>query len=334
MDKNIKATLTKFTISEEEFRDMVTVRRMSDAAIGRQLGVCSVTVQHWRKKLGVERSFARKEVVVSQPRRKPRLSEDQLRTLYVDLKLPQRVIAEQCGVTQVTVANWLSRYGIVAMSPGGRISVVLDKEELRGLYVEKKWSMERIAKHFLCGETTVRQNIIRYGFQVDGKEVARRRIANNPDLYPLAHEHRGYVSVMKRDHPDASRGGYVLEHRLNAESAIGRYLAHDEQVHHINFVKRDNRPENLAVLPSREMHRQFHNYMERVAVYLCGLSDIRPEPLDFQEKVFWGGQWVTSIDFVGMAERRMIGPEAASVRALTRSIKENGLKFDLAETVN
>jgi hypothetical protein len=58
----------------------------------------------------------------------------------------------------------------------------------------------------------------------------------------------GYVMVWEPDHPSARNGGWVLEHRLVVEQALGRYLLREEQVDHINGVKDDNRLENLQVL--------------------------------------------------------------------------------------
>jgi hypothetical protein len=79
---------------------------------------------------------------------------------------------------------------------------------------------------------------------------------------------------------------------------MGRLLKPGEQVHHINMQKRDNRPENLAVI-SKSDHSRVHKYLERVAVYMCGLSPIRPEALDFGAPVFWAEKWVTFIDLIG-----------------------------------
>ena len=65
---------------------------------------------------------------------------------------------------------------------------------------------------------------------------------------------KGYVWIMSKGHPGATKDGYVMEHRLVMETIIGRRLVTSEHVHHLNGIKDDNRPENLAILVTRGPH--------------------------------------------------------------------------------
>lgn len=82
-----------------------------------------------------------------------------------------------------------------------------------------------------------------------------------------------YVHVYQPDHPSANSMGYVHEHRLIAERALGRRLKTSEWVHHINGDKGDNRNENLLIC-SNSYHRWLHSHMSWL----------------FQRLVFAGGE--------------------------------------------
>lgn len=67
----------------------------------------------------------------------------------------------------------------------------------------------------------------------------------------------GYVMVLRHGHPRASKG-YVREHIIVAETAIGHALPKGAIVHHSNEDTTDNRNKNLVVLQSRGDHKALH----------------------------------------------------------------------------
>jgi hypothetical protein len=65
----------------------------------------------------------------------------------------------------------------------------------------------------------------------------------------------GYVLIHVKGHPNARKHTpYIFEHRLVMEESLGRFLAPDEVVHHINGVKDDNRIENLQLFENNAAH--------------------------------------------------------------------------------
>lgn len=67
---------------------------------------------------------------------------------------------------------------------------------------------------------------------------------------------KGYVKVLRPDHPDNDHG-YVYMHRLVMEEWLQRPLKKTEVVHHINEIKCDNRRENLFLTTIPE-HSAIH----------------------------------------------------------------------------
>lgn len=58
----------------------------------------------------------------------------------------------------------------------------------------------------------------------------------------------GYVLVyVGRDYPGAIKSGHIFEHRKVMQDVLGRPLYDQENVHHKNGIKDDNRPENLEL---------------------------------------------------------------------------------------
>lgn len=68
---------------------------------------------------------------------------------------------------------------------------------------------------------------------------------------------KGYVKMYGGAHPYSYGRGVIYEHIMVMELAIGRRLAHNEVVHHVNGDRSDNRLVNL-VLMDKKTHNQYH----------------------------------------------------------------------------
>lgn len=96
----------------------------------------------------------------------------------------------------------------------------------------------------------------------------------------IRHRKYGDTSVMHRA-PNGSGSqnsqGYVQIHRsgsskklhvMMAEQALGRPLPEGAEVHHVNGIKHDNRPENLVICQDRGFHQLLHRRTR--AIEGCG----------------------------------------------------------------
>lgn len=76
-----------------------------------------------------------------------------------------------------------------------------------------------------------------------------------------------YNYCVVKEHPNSSKYGYVLHHRVVMENHLGRLLNSNEVVHHKNENKKDNRIENLELMDCRE-HVRLHSTTGRTMVTL------------------------------------------------------------------
>jgi ribosomal protein L37E len=96
------------------------------------------------------------------------------------------------------------------------------------------------------------------------KRSAKMMGENNPSWRGgrYVEPNKGYVMVRMPNHPRARHNGYVLEHILVAEQMLGRSLTSEEEVHHINHDRSDNRQENLKIYASHLEHWMEEHYAD------------------------------------------------------------------------
>lgn len=115
-----------------------------------------------------------------------------------------------------------------------------------------------------------RQKVKRFGPEAAGKDLR-----GTHDNYRTGERHPrwnggrwrhpdGYIGIrVPEGHHLRQAHGYAFEHHLVVEEMLGRRLRDDEEVHHRNGVKNDNRPENLQVLLKADHAREHAEASER-----------------------------------------------------------------------
>lgn len=168
------------------------------------------------------------------------ISKEVLKREYIDKEKPMHQIAEEHGIAIGTVYNYAKEYGIQG----------------------RKHLTEKTRQHMaeiMRGRPGHRKGIHLSEETKNKLRLAHRGKYTKPSKYG-GHRKKhtdGYIKVYCPDHPHHTKDGYVMEHILVMEKAIGRHLKPDEVVHHINKDRKDNRIENLQLMTFKE-HASFH----------------------------------------------------------------------------
>jgi len=114
-------------------------------------------------------------------------------------------------------------------------------------YWEKKYSAFRYKKSF-CSNPCHWESL-----------KTSQRFSNNPFWKGGRIIRKGYVQIkLGKGEPGTDSQGYIREHHLVMMKKIGRLINKNEEVHHKNKIKDDNRIENLMLLTKAE-HSRLHN---------------------------------------------------------------------------
>ncbi len=94
-----------------------------------------------------------------------------------------------------------------------------------------------------------------------------------------------YVRVRRPEHPRADAQGKVRRSVLVLEEYLNRFLLPDEEPHHINGIKTDDRKENLEVVIHSEHSREHRRRENNLARY-------NSEPRNTKGRPFYGNQYI------------------------------------------
>lgn len=184
------------------------------------------TVARWLRELGITRRASHSIKGKKYSGKHP--GEARLRDMYVSQKLSTRQIAALLDVSSNTAAAWCREIGVTMRTAAECFAGIAPSPQAIAASVAAR------RKHILPN----RHGGVGYKMRTDG-----------------------YVYILRPEHPGATKDGYVLEHRLVAEQLLGRSLRADEDAHHKNGVRHDNRPENIEVLQHSQHIK--HHYQER-----------------------------------------------------------------------
>lgn len=189
-----------------------------------------------------------------------------LRQRYEVEQLSLEAIAKEVGgAAPSTVWKALGNAGILCRAGNreyARDERLHSKEWLEDQYVTQNKTAEAIAEEFGLSLPTLRTRLSMLSLRKrpGSYEKKDKTLPQGVMFKPHYKRKGGYLLQRAPDHPFCNGSGYVLQHRLICEEALGRYLTADEQCHHLNEVKSDNRIENLLVVPNFAVHRYFHNH--------------------------------------------------------------------------
>lgn len=204
--------------------------------------------------------------------RRLKIERNTLEALYVVQGLTCKDIGRLFEVAAGTILNamrWLgipSRPNLEAIRLAFEKKRRLDPHRIISLYQEG-YLLNEIAEMMHCSSNAVNYYLKRYG-------IARRSLSESHQIsikkgrakFHSREEHwnwkggkwhsGAYIKIPKPGHPRSDRYGFVLEHIVVWEDYYGKALPAGWVIHHLNGVKDDNHPENLAAMPNKAHSRK------------------------------------------------------------------------------
>lgn len=193
-------------------------------------------------------------------------TKSELEEIYSREGMTLKKMCEIVGCkSDITMSKILRKNGIdtnqnqkLAYKKRGNRTDAEFKEYLTEEYCHKLRSMTNIAKELGISWVIVSRYLDKYNIPKRDKSEQQSGYGAPVFKGGIRKTEHGYILVHFPDHPFAiGSTGCVYAHRIIAEGMLGRYLKHDEVVHHIDMNKQNNNPNNLVVLTNRD-HLRLH----------------------------------------------------------------------------
>ncbi|KKN60072.1 hypothetical protein LCGC14_0535410 [marine sediment metagenome] len=198
------------------------------------------------------------------------INKDIINRLYHTENLKIHEVANRLGVCKDTIRRNMRLCGIPPKTPaiyrkgqGNRIISMLPRA--KELYYDKELSFgetyQQLGISFYTLKRLFDDNGLKLRSSGEAIKLAYRKYPQmgfkKGDMHPRYNGYRtyetrtGYIRVYNPNHLRSGVNGYIGEHILVWEDTHHKPLPKGWIVHHLNGIKNDNRPENLAGLSTR-----------------------------------------------------------------------------------
>lgn len=226
----------KFNLTKKELYDLYWNKRLDVSKIAEKLGLGKTTIFRWMKRYNIKT----RNNSESKLKGKYKPTKEELYDLYWKQGLSTVKIGKNFGFNNNVIRMWLKQYRIKVRKLGLAQSSLrlLSKEKLYQLYVKQKLACSKIGKIYNVDDESVRK-LLRY-FNIERRDNSGE---NNPfwqggiaDL-PYPYEFRKIKKFIKE------RDNYTCQEcdkQFKGKNQL--------DVHHIDFNKKNSKPENLITL--------------------------------------------------------------------------------------
>lgn len=217
---------------------------------------------------------------------------DDFAYLYSYKHLNINEIAQLKGCCHASVGYALDR---LAIRPRPK-KHLLNEERIRQLYIKEELSASGIADRLgekLSSVTALLNRLSISRSRTDARNLSiekgrdtKRTGTDNPFWKGGRTNKRGYNLVQQKDHPRAYGDGYILEHILVWEEYHQSPVPKGYEIHHLNGIKTDNRPQNLLALPSKKHSLIIPKLKERIRQQEIEIRQLR-RALEDSQSIFY-----------------------------------------------